>query len=94
MPQGASTSPVAWESRCIPSDGGNAAVLLKHADSAMYRAKELGRDSCQFFTTELNERLTERQAVQRGLAKALEHQEFELYYQPRVDANRCTDRGC
>lgn len=68
-----------------PNDGKTAEMLLKHADSAMYRAKELGRNSCQFFTTELNELLTEKQTLQRGLARALQQNEFELYYQPRVD---------
>jgi EAL domain-containing protein (putative c-di-GMP-specific phosphodiesterase class I) len=68
-----------------PNDGGNAEILLKHADSAMYRAKELGRNGCQFFTTELNEFLTEKRRLQRGLSSALEQQQLELYYQPRVD---------
>jgi diguanylate cyclase (GGDEF)-like protein/PAS domain S-box-containing protein len=68
-----------------PTDGQSAAVLLHHADSAMYRAKELGRNACQFFTAELKERLTEKLALQRGLSQALEQQQFELHYQPRVD---------
>lgn len=68
-----------------PQDGEESAVLLKHADSAMYRAKELGRNGCQFFTSELNERLTEKLTLQRGLTHALAEQQFELYYQPRVD---------
>lgn len=68
-----------------PHDGEEAATLLKHADSAMYRAKELGRNGCQFFTPELNERLTEKLTLQRGLTRALADQQFELYYQPRVD---------
>jgi diguanylate cyclase (GGDEF)-like protein/PAS domain S-box-containing protein len=68
-----------------PHDGEDAAALLKHADSAMYRAKELGRNGCQFFTSELNERLTEKLALQRGLCQALAEGQFELYYQPRVN---------
>jgi diguanylate cyclase (GGDEF)-like protein/PAS domain S-box-containing protein len=68
-----------------PTDGQSAAVLLNHADSAMYRAKELGRNACQFFTAELKERLTEKLALQHGLSQALEQQQFELHYQPRVD---------
>lgn len=68
-----------------PDDGGSAEILLRHADSAMYRAKELGRNGCQFFTPALNELLTEKLTLQRGLSEALEQQQFELYYQPRVD---------
>jgi diguanylate cyclase (GGDEF)-like protein/PAS domain S-box-containing protein len=68
-----------------PTDGQSAAVLLNHADAAMYRAKELGRNACQFFTAELKERLTEKLALQHGLSQALEQQQFELHYQPRVD---------
>ncbi|MDP9083345.1 MAG: EAL domain-containing protein [Pseudomonadota bacterium] len=68
-----------------PTHGKSAAVLLKHADSAMYRAKELGRNGYQLFTAELNERLTEKLALQRGLSQALEQQQFELHYQPRID---------
>jgi diguanylate cyclase (GGDEF)-like protein/PAS domain S-box-containing protein len=67
-----------------PHDGQDAATLLKHADSAMYRAKELGRNGYQFFTPELNERLTEKLAMQQGLSCALQERQFELYYQPRV----------
>ena len=68
-----------------PGDGEDAATLLRNADSAMYRAKELGRNGCQFFTRELNERLTERLALQRGLSTALELDQFALHYQPRID---------
>ena len=68
-----------------PDDGDNAQMLLKHADTAMYRAKEKGRNNFQFFTAELNELITQRLELENKLRRALERQQFELHYQPRVD---------
>jgi diguanylate cyclase (GGDEF)-like protein/PAS domain S-box-containing protein len=68
-----------------PSDGTDAQTLLKHADSAMYRAKESGRNNFQFFTRELNALMTERLAMESSLRRALERNQFMLHYQPRVD---------
>jgi diguanylate cyclase (GGDEF)-like protein/PAS domain S-box-containing protein len=68
-----------------PDDGNDAAVLLKHADSAMYRAKEQGRNNFQFFTDDLNLLMKERFELENNLRRALERGEFELHYQPRVD---------
>ena len=68
-----------------PDDGDRAEVLLKHADTAMYRAKEKGRNNYQFFTAELNELITQRLELENKLRRALERQQFELHYQPRVD---------
>jgi diguanylate cyclase (GGDEF)-like protein/PAS domain S-box-containing protein len=68
-----------------PDDGDRAEVLLKHADTAMYRAKEKGRNNFQFFTAELNELITQRLELENKLRRALERQQFELHYQPRVD---------
>lgn len=68
-----------------PDDGSDAQTLLKHADSAMYRAKERGRNNFQFFTSELNTQMTERVELEMGLRRALERNQFCLYYQPRVD---------
>ena len=50
----------------------------------MYHAKDNGRNNCQFFTPEMNVRAVERQAIESGLRHAIEHQEFVLYYQPKV----------
>ncbi|HEX5049089.1 MAG TPA: EAL domain-containing protein [Gammaproteobacteria bacterium] len=68
-----------------PDDGNDAATLLKNADSAMYRAKEHGRNNFQFFTNELNELMKERLELESNLRRALERGQFELLYQPRVD---------
>ncbi len=69
----------------FPDDGDSAETLLKHADSAMYRAKETGRNNFQFFTAELNAAITERLDLENKLRRALERQQFELNYQPRID---------
>jgi len=67
-----------------PDDGSDPATLLKHADSAMYRAKEQGRNNFQFFTEELNRAIKERFDLESQLRRALERGQFELHYQPRV----------
>ncbi len=69
----------------FPQDGQDAATLLKHADAAMYRAKELGRNRFQFFTADVNDRIRERLELESSLRLALERDEFELHYQPQVD---------
>ena len=68
-----------------PEDGEDARTLLKHADSAMYRAKDSGRDNFQFFTRDLNTLMTERLEMEGHLRRALERHQFVLAYQPRVD---------
>ena len=68
-----------------PDDGDDAETLIKHADIAMYYAKDHGRNNFQFFTQEMNTRIVERQALERSLRGALARREFVLYYQPKVD---------
>ncbi len=67
-----------------PQDGENADTLLKNADVAMYRAKELGRNGFQFFTRELHERVRMQMELGTSLRQALEREELELFFQPQV----------
>lgn len=68
----------------FPDDGSDADTLLRHADLAMYLAKEAGRSDYRFFTADLNARALERLSFEGGLRAALEHGEFVLHYQPQV----------
>lgn len=68
-----------------PDDGTDYNTLLKNADSAMYKAKQAGRNNFQFYTRELNAMLLERLDIEYRLRRAIENQEFLLYYQPKVD---------
>ena len=68
-----------------PEDGEQALTLLKHADTAMYRAKDSGRNNFQFFTRELNALMTEQLELESHLRRALERNQFVLRYQPRVN---------
>ena len=72
-----------------PEDGTDTVSLLKHADSAMYKAKEAGKDAYRFFNAEMEAESLERLSRETALRRALEHDEFVLYYQPqlRVNAN-------
>ncbi|BCX87837.1 hypothetical protein MIN45_P0204 [Methylomarinovum tepidoasis] len=67
-----------------PDDGGDIDTLVKHADVAMYHAKEAGRDTYRFFTPAMNARVRARLRLENRLRQALEQGEFELWYQPRV----------
>ena len=68
-----------------PRDGVDSNALLKNADAAMYRAKELGRGNFQFYTEEMNARTLDRLRMESGLRRAIERHEFVLYYQPQID---------
>jgi len=68
-----------------PNDGAVADGLIEHADIAMYRAKELGRNNFQFYTPAMNAQALERVRIETALRGALERDEFVLHYQPQVD---------
>jgi EAL domain-containing protein (putative c-di-GMP-specific phosphodiesterase class I) len=71
---------------CVyPDDSRDTTALLKYADSAMYKSKQLGRNTFQFYTAELNRRLMERLDLEYRLRLALENNEFLLHYQPKMD---------
>ena len=69
----------------FPYDGEDATTLLKNADTAMYIAKEQGRDNCKFFEQAMNERAVERLLLQTNLRLALDSNQFLLHYQPKVN---------
>lgn len=68
----------------FPKDGETVPTLLKHADLAMYQAKEMGSGSFRFYDPYMNIKILERLLTENALRKALENNEFELHYQPRV----------
>jgi len=68
-----------------PNDGLDVETLVKNADSAMYRAKEKGRNNYQFYTQALNAAAIEQMQFETSLRRAVERHEFVLHYQPRVD---------
>jgi len=69
----------------FPRDGRDVQTLLKNADTAMYKAKELGRNNFQFYSPDMNVVITERLEMQSALRKAVENEQFVLLYQPKVD---------
>lgn len=76
-----------------PYDGKDSQTLLKNADTAMYHAKERGRNNYQFYTEEMNVRTEERLAMETSLRHALDRQEFHLVFQPWIDLNSCRITG-
>jgi diguanylate cyclase (GGDEF)-like protein len=76
-----------------PLDGVDAETLIRNADTAMYRAKDLGRNSYQFYAATMNHKALEALEVENGLRRALANNEFVLYYQPLVDVSSATVFG-
>jgi len=68
-----------------PDDGKDVVSLLKNADTAMYQAKEKGKNQFLFFTEKMNLSVMQSMKVEQDLHKALIYQQFELYYQPVID---------
>ncbi|HZF71083.1 putative bifunctional diguanylate cyclase/phosphodiesterase [Sulfuricurvum sp.] len=69
----------------FPNEAQSAEELLRNADSAMYQAKNEGKNTYQFYTEEMTKRVLERITLENSLRKALSSNEFVLYYQPQVD---------
>ncbi len=74
-----------------PQDGENFGVLLKNADTAMYKAKELGRNTFQFYASEMSHKAMQRLELENQIRTALKEDQFEVYYQPKIDLhnNKC-----
>ncbi len=70
-----------------PDDASDPDALMKYADTAMYRAKQAGRDTFRFFTPQMNTEVMARLDLETALRKAVKNDEFVLYYQPKVQIN-------
>jgi len=70
----------------FPMDGDSVEVLMQHADTAMYHVKAQGRNGHQYFTPEMNTEVQARVNLEKDLRAALENEQFELFYQPKIDA--------
>jgi diguanylate cyclase (GGDEF)-like protein/PAS domain S-box-containing protein len=70
-----------------PDDSSDPDTLIKYADTAMYQAKHAGRDTYRFFTAQMNADVLTRLHLETALRKAIENEEFVLYYQPKVHLN-------
>jgi diguanylate cyclase (GGDEF)-like protein len=70
----------------FPSDGDDAEILLKNADTAMYRSKDAGRNQITFFSADMNVRARRRLELENKLRQAVKEQALQVYYQPRCDA--------
>ena len=77
----------------FPEDGNSLEDLLKNADTAMYAAKDFGRNSYCFFNTIMNQKAVTKMNLERGLRDALNKDEFVLFYQPLIDLKEGRIRG-
>lgn len=76
-----------------PTDGSDVQTLLKHADLAMYQAKDMDRNNFQFFSSDLNVKVMERMVLESSMRRALERDEFQLLYQPQMDVTTASVVG-
>jgi len=72
----------------FPNDGTSPEILLRNADAAMYRAKEKGRNSFEFYTGDMTGRALEKVQLIANLNRALEQEELEVYYQPQYNVKK------
>lgn len=77
-----------------PADGEDSATLLKHADVAMYHAKEQGRDGYQFYSREIHNRALDRFSLEKDLRRAIENDELTLVFQPKIELATGKISGC
>jgi diguanylate cyclase (GGDEF)-like protein/PAS domain S-box-containing protein len=78
----------------FPTDAGDADALVKNADIALYRAKDLGRDNFQFFTEDMNAAMLQRLQLETSMRWAVERGEFMLHYQPQIDVGSGEIHSC
>jgi diguanylate cyclase (GGDEF)-like protein/PAS domain S-box-containing protein len=78
---------------CFPQDGADVDTLMRNADTAMYRAKDRGRNTYQFFSSEMNARAFEELLMTSALREALRQNQFCLHYQPCVDLRTAAVTG-
>ena len=71
----------------FPNDGEDLDTLLKHADIAMYHAKQHGRNGFEFYSSEMNSKSLEQLNLENSLRNALDNNELQLYYQPKLEVN-------
>lgn len=76
-----------------PDDGNTVEELLRNADTAMYKAKELGKNTYQFYSHKMKEELVQKTNMERMLRNAIDRNEFVLHYQPQYDLNTNKLRG-
>jgi diguanylate cyclase (GGDEF)-like protein len=77
-----------------PNDGRDVDILMKNAHMAMYRSKSEGRNTYRFFEFSMDARIQERRLLELDLRRAVANEEFELHYQPQVDAVTEAVTGC
>jgi len=69
-----------------PFDGENGEALVQNADTAMYKAKELGRNNFQLYTKSMNDKFQQKLSLENHLRRAMQHDQFYMVYQPKTDA--------